>query len=54
MIKSMIKRQLPEIEGNIAVGTVHTFQGAERNVIIFRAFMEVKKDVILLILIKVL
>ncbi len=35
MIKSMIKRQLPEIEGNIAVGTVHTFQGAERNVIIF-------------------
>lgn len=35
IIKSMLKKELPEIERNIAVGTVHTFQGAERKVIIF-------------------
>lgn len=35
IIKRMIRKQLPELEGNIAVGTVHTFQGAERKVIIF-------------------
>lgn len=31
----MLRKQLPEIAENIAVGTVHTFQGAERKVIIF-------------------
>lgn len=35
MIKRMIIRRLPEIKDNIVVGTVHTFQGAERKVIIF-------------------
>lgn len=35
VIKRMIKSQLPDIKNNIEVGTVHTFQGAERKVIIF-------------------
>lgn len=35
IIKRELKKQLPEIIGNISVGTVHTFQGAERKVIIF-------------------
>lgn len=35
LIKKLIKEYLPEWEKNISVGTVHTFQGAERKVIIF-------------------
>lgn len=35
LIKNMLKTQLPALENDIAVGTVHTFQGAERNIIIF-------------------
>lgn len=35
VIKRLIKRQLPQIFNNISVGTVHTFQGAERKIIIF-------------------
>ena len=31
----MLKKEVPEYAGNIDVGTVHTFQGAERKVIIF-------------------
>lgn len=35
LIKKMLKKEVPEYAGNIDVGTVHTFQGAERKVIIF-------------------
>ena len=35
MIKSLIKRTLPQYSEFIDVGTVHTFQGAERKVILF-------------------
>lgn len=35
LIKQILKKQMPELEKTIAVGTVHTFQGAERKVIIF-------------------
>lgn len=35
LIKNMLRAKLPEVENDIAVGTVHTFQGAERNIIIF-------------------
>lgn len=35
LIKQLIRNRLPEYEELIAVGTVHTFQGAERKVIIF-------------------
>ena len=35
LIQKMIIRQLPEYADTIAVGTVHTFQGAERKVILF-------------------
>ncbi|MDR0853783.1 MAG: hypothetical protein LBN34_05385 [Clostridiales Family XIII bacterium] len=34
-IRKRLKRTLPEIAANITVGTIHTFQGAERNIIIF-------------------
>lgn len=34
-IKRLLKKELPQIEEYISVGTVHTFQGAERKVIIF-------------------
>lgn len=34
-IRKYLKIELGEIAENISVGTVHTFQGAERNVIIF-------------------
>lgn len=34
-LKKLLKSYLPEIEQNIEVGTVHTFQGAERKIIIF-------------------
>ncbi len=34
-IKRKLKEKMPEQGGNIAVGTVHTFQGSERNIIIF-------------------
>ena len=35
LIKNLIKRRLPEYSKFIDVGTVHTFQGAERKVILF-------------------
>lgn len=35
VIRQLIKKQLPQISHNISVGTVHTFQGAERKIIIF-------------------
>lgn len=35
LIKQLITQYLPEIKDNISVGTVHTFQGAERKVILF-------------------
>ena len=35
LIKSMIKKEIPDHAQSIDVGTVHTFQGAERKVIIF-------------------
>lgn len=35
LIKSMIKKEIPDYTQFIDVGTVHTFQGAERKVIIF-------------------
>lgn len=35
VIRQFINKQLPEISRNISVGTVHTFQGAERKIIIF-------------------
>lgn len=35
LIKSMMKKEIPELAQFIDVGTVHTFQGAERKVIIF-------------------
>lgn len=35
LIKAIIKKEIPEYEQDIAVGTVHTFQGAERKIIIF-------------------
>lgn len=35
VIKQLIKTRLPLIKDNISVGTVHTFQGAERKVILF-------------------
>lgn len=35
MIKQYMRKYLPQFAGNISVGTVHTFQGAERKVIIF-------------------
>lgn len=35
MIKQYIRRYLPQFANNISVGTVHTFQGAERKIIIF-------------------
>lgn len=35
LIKSLIKRTLPQYSEFIDVGTVHTFQGAERKVILF-------------------
>lgn len=35
LIKSLIKRRLPKYSKFIDVGTVHTFQGAERKVILF-------------------
>lgn len=35
LIKSLLKKNLPEYAASISVGTVHTFQGAERKVIIF-------------------
>jgi hypothetical protein len=34
-IKYRLKNMLPGIAENISVGTIHTFQGAERNIIIF-------------------
>lgn len=34
-IRKILREQLPSIEADIAVGTVHTFQGAERKIIIF-------------------
>lgn len=35
LIKRLINKKLPSYSNDISVGTVHTFQGAERNVIIF-------------------
>ena len=35
LIKRFINKKLPDYAADISVGTVHTFQGAERNVIIF-------------------
>ena len=35
LIKRLINKRLPDYAADISVGTVHTFQGAERNVIIF-------------------
>ena len=35
LLKNLLKEKLPDIHSNVAVGTVHTFQGAERKIIIF-------------------
>lgn len=35
VISTILKKELPNLEKNITVGTVHTFQGAERSIIIF-------------------
>jgi superfamily I DNA and/or RNA helicase len=35
LIKRLISKKLPDYSNDISVGTVHTFQGAERNIIIF-------------------
>ena len=35
LIKKHLKEEMGDIADNISVGTVHTFQGAERNIIIF-------------------
>lgn len=35
LLKKLLRENLPDISSNIAVGTVHTFQGAERKIIIF-------------------
>lgn len=35
VIRRLVKKQLPKIYCNISIGTVHTFQGAERKIIIF-------------------
>ncbi len=35
LIKKYLKEKMGDIADNISVGTVHTFQGAERNIIIF-------------------
>lgn len=35
LIKKLLYQQIPELKGKVDVGTVHTFQGGERKVIIF-------------------
>lgn len=35
LIKRLINKRLPDYADDVSVGTVHTFQGAERNIIIF-------------------
>ncbi len=35
LIKKYLKEEMGDLADNISVGTVHTFQGAERNIIIF-------------------
>lgn len=35
LLKKLLREKLPDISSNISVGTVHTFQGAERKIIIF-------------------
>lgn len=35
LINTLLNKEIPEFEKNIDVGTVHTFQGAERKIIIF-------------------
>ena len=35
LIKRLINKEVPNYADDISVGTVHTFQGAERNIIIF-------------------
>lgn len=35
LLKKLLREKLPDISSNISVGTVHTFQGAEKKIIVF-------------------